>query len=91
MGPGDVLRIQLWGKENQNLELPVSRDGTISFPDSGPLSVAGLSFDEARDQINRVLTKQKLQQLRDQTIEEVKKLHNATINNEILNALTIQI
>ena len=36
LGPGDVLRVQLWGKENRQLELPVSRDGTISFPQSGP-------------------------------------------------------
>lgn len=58
MGPGDVLRIQLWGKENQNLQLPVSREGTISFPDSGPLSVAGLSFDEAREQIRKRVSEQ---------------------------------
>ena len=55
LGPGDVLRVQLWGKENQQLELPISRDGTISFPQSGPQAVAGLTFDQARQQIkNRV-------------------------------------
>jgi protein involved in polysaccharide export with SLBB domain len=58
LGPGDVLRIQLWGKENQNLELPISRDGSISFPQSGPMSVAGLSFDEARQQIKKRVTEQ---------------------------------
>jgi len=58
LGPGDVLRIQLWGSENQNLELPVSRDGTISFPDSGPVAVAGLSFDEARQQIRKRVSEQ---------------------------------
>ena len=58
LGPGDVLRIQLWGKENQQLELPVSRDGSISFPNSGPLSVAGLSFDEARQQIRKRVSEQ---------------------------------
>ncbi|WP_309045391.1 SLBB domain-containing protein [Marinobacter sediminicola] len=58
LGPGDVLRVQLWGKENRNLELPVSRDGSISFPDSGPLSVAGLSFNEAREQIRNKVTEQ---------------------------------
>lgn len=58
LGPGDVLRIQLWGKENQSLELPVSRDGTISFPQSGPMSVAGLSFDEARQQIRKQVSEQ---------------------------------
>lgn len=58
IGPGDVLRVQLWGKENRNLEFPVSRDGTISFPDSGPVSVAGLSFDEAREQIKTRVSEQ---------------------------------
>ncbi|WP_421844349.1 SLBB domain-containing protein [Marinobacter algicola] len=58
LGPGDVLRVQLWGKENQQLELPVSRDGTISFPQAGPQSVAGLSFDEARQQIKKLVSEQ---------------------------------
>ncbi|GGC56926.1 SLBB domain-containing protein [Marinobacter halophilus] len=58
MGPGDVLRVQMWGNQNQNLELPVSRDGTISFPDSGPVTVAGLSFDEARQQIRKRVSEQ---------------------------------
>ena len=52
------MRIQLWGKENQSLELPISRDGTISFPQSGPMSVAGLSFDEARQQIRKQVSEQ---------------------------------
>lgn len=58
LGPGDVLRVQLWGKENQQLELPVSRDGTISFPQSGPQTIAGLSFDEARQQIKKLVSEQ---------------------------------
>ncbi|WP_286803682.1 SLBB domain-containing protein, partial [Marinobacter sp. UBA2498] len=58
LGPGDVLRIQLWGKENQQLQLPVSREGSIGFPNSGPLSVAGLSFDEARQQIQKLVSEQ---------------------------------
>jgi len=58
LGPGDVLRVQLWGKENQQLELPVSRDGTISFPQSGPQTIAGLSFDQARQQIKKRVSEQ---------------------------------
>ena len=58
LGPGDVLQVQLWGKENQQLELPISRDGTISFPQSGPQVVAGLSFDEARQQIKKRVSEQ---------------------------------
>lgn len=58
LGPGDVLRVQLWGKENQKLELPVSRNGTISFPQSGPQTIAGLSFNEARQQIKKLVSEQ---------------------------------
>ncbi|MBE0486788.1 polysaccharide biosynthesis/export family protein, partial [Marinobacter sp.] len=58
LGPGDVLRVQMWGNQNQNLELPISRDGTISFPDSGPVTVAGLSFNEARQQIRKRVSEQ---------------------------------
>ncbi|MCZ4285713.1 SLBB domain-containing protein [Marinobacter salarius] len=58
LGPGDVLRVQLWGKENQQLELPVSRDGTLSFPQSGPQTVAGLTFDQAREQIKKRVSEQ---------------------------------
>jgi protein involved in polysaccharide export with SLBB domain len=58
LGPGDVLRVQLWGKENQQLELPVSRDGTVSFPQSGPQTVAGLTFDQARQQIKKRVSEQ---------------------------------
>jgi protein involved in polysaccharide export with SLBB domain len=58
LGPGDILRVQLWGKENQQLELPVSRDGTVSFPQSGPQTVAGLTFDQARQQIKKQVSEQ---------------------------------
>lgn len=53
IGPGDTIRLQLFGKENQQLELLVTRDGTIQLPQSGPMPVAGLSFDELKQQLNR--------------------------------------
>ena len=58
LGPGDVLRVQLWGKENQQLKLPISRNGTVEFPQHGPLSVAGLSFEEAGKQIRKLVSEQ---------------------------------
>jgi polysaccharide biosynthesis/export protein len=58
MGPGDVLKVQLWGNQNQQLELPVSRDGTIDFPERGPVSVAGLSFQQTRDHIIQLVSEQ---------------------------------
>ena len=58
LGPGDVLRVQLWGNQNKQLELPVSRDGTIDFPERGPVSVAGQNFQQVRDQLTQLVSEQ---------------------------------
>jgi polysaccharide export outer membrane protein len=48
VGPGDQLEVQLFGSQNRILYLLVGRDGRVQFPNIGPISVAGQSFDEAR-------------------------------------------
>jgi polysaccharide biosynthesis/export protein len=48
LGPGDTINIQLFGNENLEHFLPVSREGTISFPEIGPINVSGLTFAEMR-------------------------------------------
>ncbi|HET8802327.1 MAG TPA: SLBB domain-containing protein [Marinobacter sp.] len=58
IGPGDVLRVQLWGNQNKQMELPVSRNGTIDFPERGPVSVAGQSFQQVRDQLTELVSEQ---------------------------------
>jgi len=57
VGPGDTLRIQLWGQQNDYFELQVSRNGTIELPESGPITVAGLSFDETSRQIKEQIAR----------------------------------
>ncbi len=52
IGPGDTINVQLFGNENMEYFLAVSREGTISFPEIGPLNVSGLSFEEMRTMIN---------------------------------------
>lgn len=53
IGPGDVVQIQLFGKENAQFDLTVSRDGTLNFPNIGPVPVAGMKFSELRAQIEQ--------------------------------------
>ena len=48
LGPGDNLVVQLFGKDNDQYDLQVSRDGTISFPKLGPITVAGLALKCSR-------------------------------------------
>jgi protein involved in polysaccharide export with SLBB domain len=51
VGPGDTLKIQLYGNEPATYELTVGRDGRISFPKLGPIMVSGLTFNQTRSTI----------------------------------------
>ena len=53
LGPGDTVRIQLFGNVNTTYELEVSRDGTLNIPELGPMSVAGMRYSEFRTQLER--------------------------------------
>ncbi len=48
VGPGDKVSVQIFGKENNDLELEVTREGQIIFPTYGPFSVTGLTFSEMK-------------------------------------------
>lgn len=48
VGPGDEVRILLWGRVNAQYNLVVDRDGNITIPQIGPLQVSGLHFDELK-------------------------------------------
>lgn len=48
LGPGDEIKVQLFGKDNKDLVMTVDREGAVSFPQIGPISVAGLDFAQAK-------------------------------------------
>ena len=48
VAPGDRISIQVFGKETNELELEVNRDGQIVFPQHGPFTVSGLSYREMK-------------------------------------------
>ena len=48
LGPGDEVRIMLYGKDNNEHLLEIDRNGEILLPGVGPLVVAGLRFEDAR-------------------------------------------
>lgn len=58
VGPGDVIKIQLYGKENNSYELTVSRSGDIQFPQLGPINVAGLSYTELKESLTQQISEQ---------------------------------
>jgi polysaccharide biosynthesis/export protein len=48
VGIGDKFNVQLFGNQNRNIPLTVNRDGSVSFPELGPIRVAGMTFNAAR-------------------------------------------
>lgn len=53
LGPGDTIRVQLYGSVNRVDDLEVSRDGTLHLPEIGPMSVVGLQFQELRNDLQK--------------------------------------
>jgi polysaccharide export outer membrane protein len=58
VGPGDTLKVQLYGNDSANYSLTVGRDGRVNFPKLGPIEVSGLSFDAVRDLIEHRVEQQ---------------------------------
>ena len=49
LGVGDQLSIQIYGKENAEYVLPITREGNILIPDVGPIKIVGLAFAEMKN------------------------------------------
>jgi polysaccharide export outer membrane protein len=49
IGPGDELRVQIWGQVNQRGSYVVDRTGAIALPEVGTIHVAGLQFSQLSD------------------------------------------
>jgi polysaccharide export outer membrane protein len=58
VGAGDELDMQLYGSKNLNLRLTVGRDGRVSIPELGPVSVGGLTFENAKAQLESRVERQ---------------------------------
>lgn len=58
IGPGDELRVRVWGQVNTQANVRVDRSGNIYMPQIGPVHVAGLPFSalqaHLRDAVSRV-------------------------------------
>ncbi|MDX8409544.1 MAG: polysaccharide biosynthesis/export family protein, partial [Mariprofundales bacterium] len=48
IGPGDELKVQLFGRRDDHLSLLVDRDGEVAFPGVGALNVTGMRYAEVR-------------------------------------------
>ncbi|HKZ57915.1 MAG TPA: SLBB domain-containing protein [Thermodesulfovibrionales bacterium] len=57
IGPGDEIRITVWGRIEGQWSAVVDRDGNINIPKVGILGVTGLSFKELKDLLYKEFSK----------------------------------
>ncbi|GAC29856.1 hypothetical protein GPAL_3005 [Glaciecola pallidula DSM 14239 = ACAM 615] len=60
IGPGDSVKLQLFGKETGSFELEVNNEGNIDVPELGPLNVVGTSFSELKELVKQKYEQQKI-------------------------------
>ena len=53
IGPGDEIKITVWGKIDGNWNVTVSRDGNITLPRMGVIGIAGLTFEQMKDVLHK--------------------------------------
>jgi len=49
LGPGDKLKVVLYGSQSFEVERVIARDGFFNLPVLGPVKIAGLTFSEANN------------------------------------------
>lgn len=57
VGPGDALRIDLWGALQARYELEVDRNGEIAIPRVGPVKVWGLSYSQLHPVLDKAVSR----------------------------------
>jgi len=57
IGPGDEIQVLFWGRLNAQYTLLVERDGRILFPQIGPLTVAGMTYEEMKNFLTKQATR----------------------------------
>jgi polysaccharide export outer membrane protein len=74
IGPGDQLRVQFFGDVNQTYQLTVGRDGTVNFPEFGPIAVAGQSFARVREDLEARVAQQMIGTSANVTVGETRSI-----------------
>ena len=57
LGPGDTLRIDVWGNIEGHYQAEIDRNGEIVLPKVGVINIWGQTFSEAKETINKQIGK----------------------------------
>ncbi|HEY6444929.1 MAG TPA: SLBB domain-containing protein [Acidobacteriaceae bacterium] len=57
IGPGDELRVRIWGQVNQRADLTVDRSGDIYLPQVGRIHVAGMPYSALDEHLRSAISR----------------------------------
>ncbi len=57
IGPGDSLRIDVWGNVEASYHITVDRNGEVTLPKVGVITLWGQTFEQARESIRRQISR----------------------------------
>jgi protein involved in polysaccharide export with SLBB domain len=58
LGPGDSLIVNMWGGQSNRLDRIIDRQGQISLPEAGTITINGLTIAQAQSAIQKALSTQ---------------------------------
>ena len=53
LGPGDEVKVRVWGKVEGAWNLTIERDGTVRMPKVGVVALGGMTFEQAREVLQK--------------------------------------
>ncbi|MCH1920497.1 SLBB domain-containing protein [Shewanella sp. A3A] len=74
VGPGDTIKVQLFGKESSQYDLTIARDGVLQFPELGPINAVGLTFSALRETIIEKVSQQMIGVQANVTMGELRSI-----------------
>jgi len=94
IGSGDTINLKVFGKENDEYELPVSREGKVIVPKLGAYNISGMSFSEAKAYLRNEIQKKILGVEAVVTLSELRSIRVFVLGeafkpgNYLLNSLS---
>ncbi|WP_194091034.1 SLBB domain-containing protein [Vibrio hibernica] len=57
VAPGDTIKVQMFGRNNDEATVTIGRDGSVNLPELGPISVTGQTFEQLQTTLTSVINK----------------------------------
>lgn len=57
VAPGDTIKVQMFGRNNEEATVTIGRDGSVNLPELGPISVTGQTFEQLQTTLTSVINK----------------------------------